>query len=78
MSRKKLQQTELPSLVEENRRLHRLLIDGVDVEVERADGSIGGDKAWLIDFDNPEQQRLAGRQSVHRDRAPGTTAAPTW
>ncbi|MGB5833281.1 MAG: type I restriction endonuclease subunit R [Thiohalocapsa sp.] len=49
---KKLQQTELPSLVEENRRLHRLLIDGVDVEVERADGSIGGDKAWLIDFEN--------------------------
>ena len=51
---KKLRQTELPSLVEENRRLHRLLIDGADVEVERADGSIGGDKAWLIDFENPE------------------------
>jgi type I restriction enzyme R subunit len=51
---KKVHQTETPSLVEENRRLHRMIAEGVDVEVARADGSIGGDKAWLIDFDNPE------------------------
>ncbi|WP_058555959.1 type I restriction endonuclease subunit R [Thiohalocapsa sp. ML1] len=50
---KKVQQTELPDLVQENRRLHRLLVEGVDVEVERADGSIGGDKAWLVDFADP-------------------------
>jgi type I restriction enzyme, R subunit len=41
---KQVQQTELPDLIQENRRLHRLLVEGVDVEVERADGSIGGDK----------------------------------
>jgi type I restriction enzyme R subunit len=51
---KKVQQTETPSLVEENRRLHRMIVEGVDVEVPRSDGSIGGDKAWLIDFDSPE------------------------
>ncbi|MBK1700233.1 type I restriction endonuclease subunit R [Thiococcus pfennigii] len=51
---KQVQQTATPSLVEENRRLHRLLVEGVDVEVPRADGSIGGDKARLIDFDEPE------------------------
>ncbi|MBI1209739.1 MAG: HsdR family type I site-specific deoxyribonuclease [Azospirillum sp.] len=46
--------TETPSLVEENRRLHRFLIEGVPVEVTRPDGSIGGESARLIDFDNPD------------------------
>ena len=40
----KLTQTETPSLVEENRRLHRYLIEGVPVEVRRADGTISGDR----------------------------------
>ena len=47
---RKVQQTETPSLIEENRRLHRYLIDGVPVEVAREDGSGGGDLARLIDF----------------------------
>lgn len=51
---RKLSLVETPSLAEENRRLHHFITDGVDVEVTRADGTIGGDKAWLIDFDNPE------------------------
>ncbi len=51
---RKVQQTETPSLVEENRRLHRYLIEGVPVEVAREDGSIGGDFARLIDFDDTE------------------------
>ena len=49
---RKVQQTETPSLVEENRRLHRYLIEGVPVEVAREDGSVGGDVARLIDFDD--------------------------
>ena len=51
---RKVQQAETPSLVEENRRLHRYLIEGVPVEVAREDGSIGGDIARLIDFDDVE------------------------
>ncbi len=51
---RKVRQTETPSLVEENRRLHRYLIAGVPVEVAREDGSIGGDAARLIDFDDIE------------------------
>ncbi|MCP5415134.1 MAG: type I restriction endonuclease subunit R [Chromatiaceae bacterium] len=51
---KKVQRTETPSLVEENRRLHKMIVEGVDVEITREDGSTGGDKAWLIDFENPE------------------------
>jgi type I restriction enzyme R subunit len=49
---RKLLQFETPSLTEENRRFHRFLVEGVPVEVTRADGSIGGDSARLIDFDD--------------------------
>ena len=51
---RKVQQTETPSLIEENRRLHRYLVEGVPVEVSREDGSIGGDVARLIDFSDAE------------------------
>ena len=46
--------TEFPNLTEENRRLHRMMVEGVDVEFPRDDGSIAGDKVRLIDFDNPD------------------------
>lgn len=51
---KQLSIIETPSLVEENRRIHRLLTEGVDVEFATGDGEIKGDKVWLIDFDNPD------------------------
>jgi type I restriction enzyme R subunit len=50
----KLTQAETPALIEENRRLHRYLVEGVPVEVRRADGSIGGEQARLLDFDKPD------------------------
>jgi len=51
----KLRQAETPSLVEENRRLHRYIIEGVPVEVRRPDGTIGGEQVRLIDFgDDPD------------------------
>ncbi|KFL28880.1 DEAD/DEAH box helicase [Devosia sp. 17-2-E-8] len=46
--------TETPALIEENRRIHRLLTEGVDVEFAVGDGEIRGDKVWLIDFDRIE------------------------
>jgi type I restriction enzyme R subunit len=49
----KLTQSEMPSPVEENRRLHRYVVEGVPVEVRRSDGSIGGEQVRLIDFDDP-------------------------
>jgi type I restriction enzyme R subunit len=42
--------SEKPSLVEENRRLHRALVEGVDVEYFGEDGVIRGDQVRLIDF----------------------------
>ncbi len=49
---RKVRQTDIPSLVGENRRLHRFLVEGVPFEVTREDGSVGGDTARLADFDN--------------------------
>ena len=44
---------ELPNLLEENRRLHRLLTEGVDVEYDADDGALTAGKVRLIDFDAP-------------------------
>lgn len=45
---------ELPSLVEENRRIHRMLTDGVDVEYRSENGASASTKVWLIDFVRPD------------------------
>ena len=49
----KLLQAETPSLIDENRRLHRYLVEGVPVEVRRPDGTIGGEQARLPDVEDP-------------------------
>jgi type I restriction enzyme R subunit len=49
---RKVLATERPSLVEENRRLHKLMVEGVDVEFYAEDGTIRGDKVRLIDFED--------------------------
>jgi len=45
---------ELPSLVEENRRIHKLLTEGVDVEFRGDDGNTASTKILLIDLGNPD------------------------
>ena len=50
---RKVLATERPSLLEENRRLHKLMVEGIDVEFYSDDGTIRGDKVRLIDFDDP-------------------------
>ncbi|MEI6209369.1 MAG: type I restriction endonuclease subunit R [Desulfuromonadales bacterium] len=51
---KKVIAAETPSLIEENRRLHRAIVEGIDVEYYAEDGTIRGDKVRLIDFTNPD------------------------
>ena len=41
-----------PSLIENNRNFHQMVTDGIDVEYEREDGSIKGDKVWIFDKEN--------------------------
>ena len=45
---------EGPSLDARNRAIHRWLVDGVTVEYRRADGSIAGAQARVLDFDDPD------------------------
>lgn len=52
---RKVMQQELPSLLEENRRLHRLITEGVDVEYYADDGTLTAGKVSLINFEQPEQ-----------------------
>ncbi|MFZ5721982.1 MAG: type I restriction endonuclease subunit R [Pseudomonadota bacterium] len=60
---RKVLATEKPSVVEENRRLHKLMVEGVDVEFYSEDGTIRGDKVRLIDFEDVGQNDwLATRQ----------------
>lgn len=49
----RVMQTELPNLLEENRRIHRLLTDGVDIEYQDTDGTLATRTVRLIDFDRP-------------------------
>ncbi len=51
---RKVTQSELPSLLEENRRLHKLMTEGVDVEYYAIDGTLTAGKVALIDFEHPE------------------------
>lgn len=54
----KLTRSESPSLMENNHRFHRYLTDGVDVEFQDKEGRIVYDKAWLVDFENPEKNNF--------------------
>lgn len=51
---RKVLRVATPSLVQTNRAFHGMLRDGVDVEYARPDGSMKHDKAWLVDFSDPQ------------------------
>ena len=45
---RKLIRSDAPSLIERNRAVHRMLVNGVTVEYRRPDGSIAGAQARVI------------------------------
>jgi type I restriction enzyme R subunit len=51
---RKIVRADGQSLIERNRAVHRMLVDGVTVEYRRADGSITGAQARVIDFNDPD------------------------
>lgn len=51
---RKVIRLESPSLIINNHSFHRMLVDGVEVEYRRDDGSIAGDRVRLVDFANPD------------------------
>ncbi len=50
---RKLVRVDGPSLVERNRAVHHMLVDGMALEYRRPDGSIAGAQAQVLDFDVP-------------------------
>jgi type I restriction enzyme R subunit len=72
---RRLTQSEFPSLLEENRRIHRLLVEGADVEYYGEDGVITAGKVRLLDFDDPGNndwlavQQFTAVEGQHRRRA---------
>lgn len=51
---RKLTRPEGADLIQRNRALHRMLVDGVTMEYRMTDGTILGAQAWVIDFDDPD------------------------
>jgi type I restriction enzyme R subunit len=52
---RKLIRVDGADLIQRNRALHRLLVDGVTVEYRDSEGAIRGAQARVIDFDQPER-----------------------
>lgn len=55
---RKLTQLDSPSLVVNNHAIHKYLVEGVPVEYQRADGTIGGDLVRVFDYDAPENNEF--------------------
>ncbi|WP_143038707.1 type I restriction endonuclease subunit R, partial [Thermoleophilum album] len=51
---RRLMHPEGADLVQRNRAVHRMLVDGVTVEYRTSEGAIRGAQARVIDFDDPE------------------------
>jgi len=54
---KKVLRADSPDLVMNNHIFHRYLTEGVEVEYRKGD-RIVGDKVWLVDFTNPEDNEF--------------------
>lgn len=52
--RKLSRSTDAPCLIERNRAVHRMLVDGITVEYRRKEGAIAGVQAKVIDFNDPD------------------------
>jgi len=55
---RKLTRPDSPSLVGNNHALHRMLVEGIGVEVERVDGSRGHEPVWAVDIQEPENNEF--------------------
>jgi len=51
---RKITRIDAPALDGRNHNAHRYLVNGIPVEYRRPDGSIAGAQAWVLDFNNPD------------------------
>jgi type I restriction enzyme, R subunit len=52
---RQIMQASSPSLIEQNRRFHYMLVNGIEVEHRSADGAIRGYRVRVVDYQRPEQ-----------------------
>ncbi len=55
---RKLTRLDLPSLIASNHTIHKYLVEGVPVEYQRTDGSMGGDLVRVLDYDTTENNEF--------------------
>ena len=55
---KKVLRETAPDHITTNQMFHDMLVNGIDVEYRNQEGQIVGTKIWLIDFNNPENNRF--------------------
>jgi len=55
---RKITRQDSPSLAANNHAFHRMLVEGIPVEIQRKDGSTGHEQVWVIDFENPENNEF--------------------
>ncbi|MEP6794920.1 MAG: HsdR family type I site-specific deoxyribonuclease, partial [Saprospiraceae bacterium] len=54
---RKVLRTNSPSLFQNNYQFHKYLTDGVEIEYRKGE-RIAGDKVWIIDYDDPENNEF--------------------
>src|SRR5690554_6196147 len=54
---KELQRIHSPELLTNNETFHRMLTEGIPVD-KQVDGYTRGDRIWLVDFENPENNEF--------------------
>ena len=54
---RKVLRSDSPNLFHNNYQFHKYLTDGVDIEYRKGD-RIAGDKVWLVDYENPENNEF--------------------
>ncbi|WP_010170127.1 type I restriction endonuclease subunit R [Bacillus coahuilensis] len=50
----KIEANESPSMVVNNEKFHRMVTDGLDIELQGTDGYNPTEKVWVFDFEHPE------------------------
>lgn len=55
---RKLTRPDSPSLIGNNHAFHKMLVEGIPVEVQRKDGSYGHDQILAIDFTHPDNNEF--------------------
>ena len=57
---RKLTRPEFPSVVSNNHAFHKMMVEGIPVEITRQDGSFGHVPVWAIDFERPDRNDFLG------------------